>query len=222
MNARQNVLARIRRSLGVSGEEMDRNAAVDDRLRRAPSGPVPAFSQLAAPERIALFVARLERNAATVARIPAMSALPAAVADYLRGQNLPAAIRVGDDSRLSAPDWSRTGIELKAGPAAGADTASLAFALTGVAETGTLLLLSGRDNPTINNFLPDTHIVVVEGGSVVGNYEAAWQTVRARCGKGIMPRTVNWISGPSRSSDIQQTPFLGAHGPRRLHVIIVG
>ena len=41
-------------------------------------------------------------------------------------------------------------------------------------------------------------------------------------GKGQMPRTVNWITGPSRSADIEQTLLLGAHGPQRLHVIVVG
>ncbi|MEI9915983.1 MAG: LUD domain-containing protein [Methylovirgula sp.] len=40
--------------------------------------------------------------------------------------------------------------------------------------------------------------------------------------RGAMPRTVNFITGPSRSADIEQTLLLGAHGPRALHIIIVG
>jgi L-lactate dehydrogenase complex protein LldG len=36
-----------------------------------------------------------------------------------------------------------------------------------------------------------------------------------------MPRNVNWITGPSRTADIEQTLLLGAHGPQRLHIVIV-
>lgn len=221
MSARDNVLGRIRRSLGVTGEEPARNAAVDNRLRRAPAGPIPALSQLPAA-RLALLIERLERNAATVARISAIADLPGAVANYLRAENLPAIIRTGEDRRIAALDWRGAQIEPKTGPADEGDAVGLAHALAAIAETGTVVLVSGRDSPTTNNFLPETHIAVVDAGSVVGDSESAWKAVRARYGRGTMPRTVNWISGPSRSSDIQQTPFLGAHGPRRLHVIIVG
>jgi L-lactate dehydrogenase complex protein LldG len=40
-------------------------------------------------------------------------------------------------------------------------------------------------------------------------------------GATLMPRTVNWITGPSRTADIEQTLLLGAHGPQRLHILIV-
>ena len=87
------------------------------------------------------------------------------------------------------------------------------------AETGTLLLVSGAERPTTLNFLPDTHVVVLHRHQIVGPYEAAWDRLRA---EGPMPRTVNFVSGPSRTADIEQTIVMGAHGPRRLHVIIVG
>ena len=86
----------------------------------------------------------------------------------------------------------------------------------------TLVLFSGTDNPTTLNFLPDNHIVVIEAKDIVADYETMWAALRARFGKGVMPRTVNWVTGPSRSADIEQTLLLGAHGPRRLHVIVVG
>ena len=84
------------------------------------------------------------------------------------------------------------------------------------------MLTSGPDNPTTLNFLPDTHIVVVDAKDIAGDYEAVWQRLRERFGAGLMPRTVNLITGPSRSADIAQILILGAHGPRRLHVLIVG
>jgi L-lactate dehydrogenase complex protein LldG len=96
---------------------------------------------------------------------------------------------------------------------------AVSHAFGGVAESGTLVLTSGRDNPTTLNFLPDTHIVVIDAKDIAGDYETLWARLR---GQGAMPRTVNWITGPSRSADIEQTLILGAHGPRRLHVMVVG
>jgi len=99
---------------------------------------------------------------------------------------------------------------------------SVSHAFAGVAETGTVVLASGTDNPTSLNFLPDNHIVVIDANDVAGDYESVWQRLRERYGDGLMPRAVNLITGPSRSADIEQTLILGAHGPRRLHVIVVG
>jgi L-lactate dehydrogenase complex protein LldG len=100
------------------------------------------------------------------------------------------------------------------------DEVGLSHAIAAVAETGTLVLASGPDNPVTLNFLPETHIVVVEDKNIVGPYEDAWVKVRARFGDRLMPRTVNMISGPSRTADIGGKLVLGAHGPRRLCVII--
>jgi L-lactate dehydrogenase complex protein LldG len=46
--------------------------------------------------------------------------------------------------------------------------------------------------------------------------------LRKAKGKGEMPRALNLITGPSRSGDIEQTIILGAHGPRALHIVVVG
>ena len=48
-----------------------------------------------------------------------------------------------------------------------------------------------------------------------------WVRLRARYGKDRMPRTVNTITGPSRTGDIEQAMELGAHGPRRMHILVV-
>ncbi len=85
-----------------------------------------------------------------------------------------------------------------------------------------LVLTSGKDNPTTLNFLPETEIVVLDAADVAGDYETVWDRLRERFGKGTMPRTVNFVTGPSRSGDIEQTIILGAHGPRSLHIVIVG
>lgn len=222
MSPREAILGKIRRSLGVTGGELRRNASVDDRLTRAPKGVIPARGQLPQAERIALFSAMAEKVLATVERVADETAIPASVANYLRAHNLPAALRMGDDPLLADLAWSRTPIEVKRGASDGTDVVGLSHAFAAVAESGTLVLASGKDNPTTINFLPETHIVVLKADDVAGDYEAVWGRLRERYGRGVLPRTVNWVTGPSRSGDIEQTILIGAHGPRRLHVIVVG
>jgi L-lactate dehydrogenase complex protein LldG len=130
---------------------------------------------------------------------------------------------MGSDPLLHGLPWDSTPqIEVAHGRSDGKDAVSVSHALAGVAESGTIMLASGPENPTTLNFLPETHIVVLAAADIVGDYESAFDMVRSRHGRGTMPRTVNLITGPSRSADIEQTLLLGAHGPRRLHLVIVG
>jgi len=223
MSARDAILSRIRRSLGVNGGDVGRRAIVISRLDSPPRGVVPARGQLPEHVRIELVCLMAEKGSATITRVGSEAEIPGAVAAYLRDHNLPAAIRMGDDPLLAGLPWqSAPQIEIARGPSDGKDAVSLSHALAAVAESGTIVLASGPDNPTTLNFLPETHIVVLAGADVAGDYESVWDVVRARYGKSQMPRTVNMITGPSRSADIEQTILLGAHGPRRLHLVIVG
>lgn len=223
MSARDAILGRIRRSLGASGTDLTRRAAVADRLTRAPTGVIPARAQLPAEERIALFRQKAEAVHATTARVPHAANLPTAVAEYLRGHNLPLQVRMGEDPRLTAADWTtEPALAVERGRSHGTDLVCLSHADAGVAETGTLVLTSGPHNPTTLNFLPDVHIVAIDAATVAGDMESVWASLRNRFGAGAMPRTVNMITGPSRSADIEQTLLLGAHGPRSLHIVLVG
>jgi L-lactate dehydrogenase complex protein LldG len=183
---------------------------------------LPARGQLAPPARLALFVAMAKEAACTVAHVADGAAVPAAVADYLARENLPAKLRIAPDAAVASLPWStRPLLEITAGRSDGSDEVSLTPALAAIAETGTLMLTSGPERPTTLNFLPETHIVMLRADQVVGGMEEAWATLRQRYGRGVMPRTVNLVTGPSRSADIEQTLQMGAHGPRRLHIILV-
>lgn len=221
-SAREDILGTIRRSLGVTGREAPRRMAVDERLERAPRGVVVERGQVTGEARIALFRQMAEATFATVASVESASDVPGAVAEYLRDHNLPATIRMGDDLRLKAMPWQSTALEMSSGPSDGRDLNSVSYAFAGVAETGTLVLTSGAANPTTLNFLPDNHVVVINAKDIAGDYEEMWSKLRFMTGKGEMPRTVNWVTGPSRSGDIEQVLLLGAHGPRRVHIIMVG
>ena len=219
--SRETILASVRRSLGVSGQERPRLSAVDERLAKAPRGVIPARGQGDRAAKLAKFIEMTAVAQASLSEVASAADVPQAVAAFLREHNLPATIRSGDDERLAAMPWQNTTLALASGPSDGQDLNAVSHALAGIAETATLVLTSGRDNPTTLNFLPDNHIVVVDAKDIAADYETMWDELRRRYGKGEMPRTVNWITGPSRSADIEQTLLLGAHGPRRLHVIVV-
>ena len=223
MSARDTLFASIRASLGVNGAEAPRRKVVADRIAGHPAGVVPQRGQLPPKERASLFIKMMEAAAGTVATVADANEVPSAVAAYLRSHNLPLAIRRGADEKLSALPWTNEpALEISTGPSDGAQLASVSQAFTAVAETGTLVMTASPDNPTTLNFLPDNHIVVLDAKEIGGDFETAIAKLREKYGEGVLPRVVNFITGPSRSADIEQTLILGAHGPRRLHVIIVG
>jgi L-lactate dehydrogenase complex protein LldG len=172
---------------------------------------------------VKLFVEMVEAASGSAEMLASASEVPAAVAALLRRHNLPMQVRRGDDPRLAAMPWdTQRQLEVTTGASDGRQLASVSHAFGGVAETGTLVMTSGADNPTTLNFLPDTHVVVVNAKDVAGDYETVWARVRDAFGVEALPRTINLITGPSRSADIAQILILGAHGPRRLHVLVVG
>ena len=220
-SAHSDVLANIRRSLGVTGREAPRQAAVTHRLEAAPRGVIPERGQLDRDGRIALFKARAEGAAATVTVLDDRAAIPGEVARFLRDINAPATIRIGDDARLAGLPWGETSLDVETGRSHGVDLNAVSHAFGGIAETGTLALVSGNDNPTTLNFLPDNHVVVIAANEIAGDYETVLARLTEAHGPTGMPRTLNFITGPSRSADIEQKLILGAHGPRRLHIVVV-
>ena len=222
MSSRDAILGKIRQTLSNQTNNEHRLEAVNARLSKHPKGIIPARAQLQPKAQIKMFCEQAEAVQTSIKRIKSYAGVPKAIADYLRAHNLPAEFRMGSDKRLIDLPWEKArSLEIKTGPSDGEDLIGLSHAYGGIAESGTLLMLSGKDNPTTVNFLPETHIVVVKASEIEGDYETLWGRVRNKFGRGKMPRTVNWITGPSRSGDIQQTLLLGAHGPRSLHIIVV-
>jgi L-lactate dehydrogenase complex protein LldG len=222
-SSRDTVMASIRRALGVTSKEAPRRFEVEERIARHPRGVLPERAQLPPVERIALFETMARAADASLDRLATRDEVPSAIAAYLRARNLPSSILRGADPRLADLPWQREpNLDVWIGPSDGRQLVGLSHAYAGVAESGTLVLLSGPDNPSTLNLLPDHHLVVIDAADVAADYESVWDRVRALFGPGVLPRTVNWITGPSRSADIEQTLLLGAHGPRSLHILLVG
>src|SRR5262249_23452201 len=151
-----------------------RRAIVIARLESAPKGVIPARGQLPPAGQRILFRKMAEKVSATVTEVVSRDDIPRTIAEYLRGQNLPPSLPIGEDPLLTRLPWEKTPIEVTSGPSDGHDPVAVSHAFAGVAETGTLVLTSGVENPTTLNFLPETHIVVVAAKDLVGDYEAAW------------------------------------------------
>ncbi len=220
--SKEQVLGAIRRGLRRGPLPPDQAQTLRDRLARHPRQLIPARSRLPHAEQVALFAANVEREYGTVIRLPGIAAVPGAVADYLATQNLPSALVMAPHPELSAVPWpERPLLQIREGRAAGSDVVSLQHGFAGIAETGTLMLPSAPERPTTLNLLAETALVLLRASRVVGAYEEAWDLLRAEQGDGAMPRNVMLVTGVSRSADIEQTLELGAHGPRRLHVLLV-
>ncbi len=209
MSARENILARIAKARGPA-------AAVDieDAIRRHPRGPIPSLEK----NLVQRFAEQATRLASDVSGAASMAEVLGLAARYLSERHLP--MQAVCWPALAAIDWRAAGIEVQARAARGEDMVGITGAFAGIAETGTLMLLSGPQTPATVSLLPETHIAVVDKSRIVATMEDAWDRLRVEHGK--LPRAVNFISGPSRTADVEQTVTLGAHGPYRVLIIIVG
>ncbi|MEP2979411.1 MAG: lactate utilization protein [Lentilitoribacter sp.] len=222
-NARQTVLSDIRNAVAKKASDDERAKSVAERLSGRPTGIIPKRGQLKQAARVELFAEMAKKVHSSVTRVNDYDEIPGCIGNYLREHNLPAELIMGTDRRLNKADWSlEQNLTIKKGPSDGKDLVGVSHAKSGIAETGTLLLASGSENPTTINFLADHHIVIISAKDIKGDMESAWGSLNKKDGQVVMPRAVNFVTGPSRSGDIEQKLLLGAHGPRALQIIIVG
>lgn len=206
------ILARVSQALGHTAAA-DAPAVVQ-RVSGHARGPQPQWAA-GTRER---FLARLAKVAGTHAVIAARDGIVGAVADYLAAQGLSRRLTAAPHPLLAGLRWPQ-GWEVASRRAGGDDRVGLAVAFCGIAETGSVMLLSGPESPTTVNFLPDDFLCVVDERRIVPRLEDAWALLRNE--RPGMPRATNLVTGPSRTADVEQTIQLGAHGPRRLHVLLL-
>jgi L-lactate dehydrogenase complex protein LldG len=163
------------------------------------------------------FRERARGLASTVDEVHGLTAVPAAVARYLKAASLPLTAVCWPE--FEGLDWRASGVEIAVRPARESDLVGITGAFCAIAETGSLLTVSGRDTPATVSLLPETHIAVVSRSRIVRGMEEAWQLARTELQQ--LPRAFNFISGPSRTADIEQTVTLGAHGPYRVHIVLI-
>ncbi|TMH18020.1 MAG: lactate utilization protein C [Betaproteobacteria bacterium] len=239
--SRDTVLARVRQALGKTGTDPAAMADAQAYLDAHARGPAPVLDA----NRILRFIRRAGDMESTVARVSRRDEIPAAVAAYLDTLELAPSLAVPLSSepnsqlisqlssQLSSQkwhrgvcwpefadlDWAQAGLIVEARPTVGDDRLGITGVFCAIAETGTLVVLSGADTPTATTLLPDTHVAIVSTSRIVDTMEDAFALIRTE--RGSVPRAINMISGPSRTGDIEQTIVLGAHGPFRVHILVV-
>jgi len=217
VSARENILARIRKAQGRSGSGPTEAELVQVReaIARHEVGPQPAFAH--APDRLAQFRKECERQSTTHATVASVNDVPGEVARYLDANGLDR--RLAGWPEFAALDWAGAGMTFDDRPANADDKTGLTGCFCAIAETGTVLLLSSPQTPKVTALLPETYICVVRAARLVDTMEESFALLRQEVGE--PPRAVFFVSGPSRTADIEQTIVIGAHGPYRAHIVIV-
>ncbi len=215
MSSRENILARIRTNCGKQGaiteqEIVAARAVISARTR----GPLPTFAQ---HEPISHFIEECARLKTTLAEVDSLQDVPAEIARYLSVENLEK--KLAGWAEFSAFNWTGANIEFANRAANANDLVGLTGCFCAIGETGTLLLLGALVTPKVTALLPETHICVVKKSRIVPTMEDAFQLMRDEIGE--PPRATFFVSGPSRTADIEQTIVIGAHGPYRVHVVLI-
>ena len=220
--AREAILGRVRKALDKTGNRGAARADAAASIAEHRHGPRPRMPE----DLVDHFMRRATDMESTIERIAAPGAIPAAVARYLATLDLPASLAAQKSDagvcwpEFAALDWAGIGLRIEARPTQGDDRIGITGCFCAIAETGTLVVLTGADTPTATTLLPATHVAVVRADRIVSGMEEAFALVRGE--RGRVPRAINLISGPSRTGDIEQTVVVGAHGPFRVHIVIVG
>lgn len=221
--SREVILSKVRAAIRPPEPSSQRQANAEARLSNPPRTPALERVCVPAAELPEVFRTESRRQLTHVIDTSMSMSIPQAIAAYLNDAGVPPVLRCGTDPRLTGQPWHETpALTLQQGPATASDPVGLSHAFCGIAETGTLAMLSGEENPVTLCFVPETHIIVVRRSDIVASYEDAYALLRGHLGRTRMPRTLNLISGPSRTADIGGKIVIGAHGPRRMAVIIDG
>ncbi len=215
MSARENILARIRGQTGKSGATSEGElAAVHAHIARHLRGPLPSFAMHDPQEH---FVKECGRLSTTLTEVADLADVPREVARYIAAQSLQP--RCVGWQEFSTLDWQSAGIQFDNRATKPDDMIGLTGCFCAIGETGTLLLLGASARPKTTALLPETHICIVKKSRIVPTMEDAFALMRNEIGE--PPRATFFVSGPSRTADIEQTIVIGAHGPYRVHVILV-
>jgi len=200
MTARETILAAVR---------------AGRRAELPPRYDLPAWPH----ERVAEFAARARSTAAEVHEIAEIDDAPEAIWNILASRNAARHVHIPQNSPAHELPWHRApGLTLTNERPSGSD-AAVSLADWGIAETGTLVFFSGERNPSSWHFLPGLEFVLVRRELILPRFE---NVIDSLSREGAIPATVNLVTGPSRTADIEQTIERGAHGPRDLCILIAG
>jgi L-lactate dehydrogenase complex protein LldG len=185
--------------------------------RRSEPGPRYLLPQ-SIGDAVGQFAERAQAVAADVHHIAQLDDAPEAIWSVLVGKNAARQLHIPPNSPVNELPWHRApGLSVKHERPSGSDS-SVSLADYAIAETGTLVFCSGERSAASWHFLPGLEFVLIRRELIVPWLENVIEALAHK----TMPATVNLITGPSRTADIEQTIERGAHGPRELCILIAG
>ncbi|MBN1285897.1 MAG: lactate utilization protein [Anaerolineae bacterium] len=191
---------------------------------RPEPAPVPWQSRRRFDDLAARFTQTLTDGGGRVVRAESLDDTAAKLGDLLKelgarrviANDEPPLDRLDPAVRWPDYEWhiaGKSGGDLRAFCAA-ADV-GLSGAAAAFAETGTVVMACGTGQSRAATLLPPVHIALVSTARLVADI-FAWAAARA----GDMPAAVTFVSGPSKTADIEQTLAIGVHGPGRFIVVL--
>lgn len=213
--AREQIFAAIRRNKAARMPASGTGQLID----ATQANTLPAKACLSGQPLMDLFEQQLLASAATLTTVTTLSQVPEAVGDFI-GSLEQADNRCFANGDMAQLHWSTApALSVSAAPQDYDRAICISRGYRGIAETGSVVLLSQAGLSSASYFLPECLIVVLPRAGIIASQEALWANLRQR--SSTLPRTVNLVTGPSRTGDIEQKIVLGAHGPKQLHVIVV-
>ena len=222
--SKENILSRIKKSKKSISDRLERSQIVKKRLLKHPQNLIPKRSRGGKRDLINLFIREAERVQSEISFVKSLYHVPMKVSEIVKGKNFPHKVKYAPSLRTLP--WETTLLKAREGAASDIDKVTVTRAFAGVAETGTLVLLSGEESPTSLSLLPEINIVLLDSDRIFAAYEDVWDSMRKEQNSSLssptfLPRSVNFITGPSRTADIEQTLMLGVHGPQSLHILVI-
>lgn len=212
-NARENIFDRIRNANRHRVQSRS-EATIKERMQQHACGPQPQWQE----DLLSRFVQKVRQSAASCETVYSAEEIVKAVTTYLSAQSLGQELVVAGTPFLQQLNWPATlSFEMRA--ATTQDKVVLVEAYAGIAETGSIVMCSNSESPTSLNFLPDHFLCVVQRNNIVDYMEDIWLRLRSEGGE--LPRAINIITGPSRTADVEQIIQMGAHGPRKVHLLLL-
>lgn len=198
---------------------MTAREAILSRLRAAPAlftAETDAYRPPISDDLWRQFAAQAEAADAIVHEIGSPEEVPQKVAALLADRPKPISLHIPEGAPLTHLAWQSAQDLTVTHAAPEANAIALSQADFAVAETGTLVFQSGATYPSSWHFLPEIECVLLRRNTILPTLEDLF----ARLEKSSMPATLNLVTGPSRTADIEQTIERGAHGPRALHILV--
>lgn len=219
VSSRESILTKLRESVGRSAVKDQGNSS--EKLEKPQSlRSDSAVRPTIGGDVVERFILKVQASGASVTRVRARGEVPAAVSTFLGENNLHDSIVVSDEAVLQGLHWPEN-VSVDCRAANESDKTSVTGAVFAVAESGSVVISSGRTAPNSMAFLPDNHISVVMTSQLVSNLDDVLKNFGGDKESESMPRALSFVTGPSKTADVEQTLQHGAHGPKRKHIILV-